>query len=102
MNPSNHPEYPGLIFCRKCGRSAGRNPSTINNQLDKAGNKLTKWCAQQKLPKEQWAERPITIYQYSKKHQEDFQRRWCDMQSKDNSLNGTENSALSDSTTMRA
>ena len=67
MCPANHPEYSGLIFCRKCGRSAGKDPSKINNQLDKTSNKLSKWCAQQKLPKKQWAENPITTYQYSSK-----------------------------------
>ena len=77
MNPSTHPEFPSLIFCRKCGRSAGKDPRKINNQLDKSGNKLTKWCTQQKLPREQWAEQPITLYQYSKKHQDDLQERWC-------------------------
>ena len=91
MNPGSHPEYPGLIFCRKCGRSAGKDPRKINNQLDKDGNKLTKWCAQQKLPREQWAESPITTYQYSKKHLDSFKERWCSKPIKGHQLewNGT-------------
>ena len=76
MYPADHAEHPGLIFCRKCGRSAGYDPSEINNQLDKQTTKMGKFFAQKTLPREQWAEEPILLYQDSKQHCDAFEQRW--------------------------
>ena len=77
MLPHDHSEFPGLIYCRKCGRSAGYDSSKINNQLSTKTNKIDKWCKQSQLARDQWAEKPIRLYQYSKDHMDKFRERWC-------------------------
>ena len=77
MLPLDHREFPGLIYCRKRGRSAGYDSSKINNQLGTKTNKISKWCKQTRLARDQWAEQPIRLYQYSKDHTDKFRERWC-------------------------
>ena len=90
MLPLDHGETPGLIYCRKCGRSVGYDSSKINNQLTSKTNKITRWCKQSELAKDHWAEKPIRLYQYSKDHTDKFRERWCEEPIKGHTLSWNE------------
>ena len=75
--PASDPDTPYLIFCRKCGRPAGTDPSKINNQLINKKVPDSKFCPASHSREEDWVEQPIIHYQYRHEHQSQFRNRWC-------------------------
>ena len=75
QRPPNDPDFPNLLYCRRCGHCTGKDSNIKKIQRVLTKSKTYQYCPARNRPESEWANRPIQMYMLRSEHQDAYRKK---------------------------